>query len=60
MNDVAIKQLVGEFIRILNVAEESEGGRLFYPNRVTSCRASDGARMNEILTELKSLIKTKE
>ncbi len=55
-----IKQLVAEFISILEIEEESDGGRVFRPNVISSCRAMDAARMNKILTELKKLTSDKE
>lgn len=39
---------------LLDIEEDSElTGKLFHPNRITSCRALDGQKMNELLTRLK-------
>ena len=46
--------LMREFIRLLDIREESYEGRLWAPNRISSARAMDGERMNRLLTELKN------
>lgn len=48
-------QLLVELISLLEVQEETDEGRLFHPTRITSCRAADAARINNILTQLKHL-----
>jgi len=50
-----IKSLVKEFIALLDIVEESDEGRLFRPNKISSCRAMDGDRMGKILVELKRI-----
>ena len=47
--------VVREFIRLLDIEEESDSGRRFRPNGITSCRAMDGAKMVELLREMKRL-----
>ena len=51
-----IKKLVKEFIGILDIVEESDNGRTFHPNQISSCRVMDSFRMNEILLKLKELV----
>ena len=55
--DNEIKSLIREYIRFLDIVEESEEGRIFRPNQLGSCRVLDGKRMNEILIRLKELVK---
>ena len=45
-----------EFIYLLEITEESDSGNLFRPNAISSCRALDGERMNQIIKEAKKEI----
>jgi hypothetical protein len=47
--------VVREFVRLLDIEEESDSGRRFRPNGITSCRAIDGAKMVELIHEMKRL-----
>ena len=47
-----------EFIRLLEIREESDSGREFSPNRIQSCRVVDGQQMEDIITAAKSLLDT--
>jgi hypothetical protein len=55
INGVAIRDLCREFIFLLDIVEESDSGTEFKPNKISSCRALDGSRMNKILQQLKQL-----
>jgi hypothetical protein len=50
-----MESLVKEFIGILDIIEESDSGRQFRPNQISSCRVMDGIRMGEILAKWKEL-----
>ena len=45
--------LVKELFRLLDITEETDDGRVFRPNRITSCRALDAEKLNQVLVELK-------
>lgn len=45
--------LIRRFLALLEIVEVSDSGREFRPNQIYSCRAVDGAEINEILLELK-------
>ena len=45
--------LVKELFRLLDITEETDDGRVFRPNRITSCRALDAEKLNKVLVELK-------
>jgi hypothetical protein len=47
-----------EFIRLLEIREESDSGREFSPNRIHSCRVMDGQQMNDIIAAAKTLLDT--
>ena len=47
--------VVREFIRLLDIEEESDNGRRFRPNGITSCRAIDGDKMLKCIQEMKRL-----
>lgn len=53
---ISLEELIKEFISILEIEEKSDSGKLFYPNRISSCRAMDGKRMNELLIKMKETI----
>jgi hypothetical protein len=46
---------VKELIRLLEIEEESDSGRAFRPNYVSSCRVMDGMKINQCLKALKNL-----
>jgi hypothetical protein len=54
-NEEELKQLVRDFFRILDIVEETDEGRPFRPTNITSCRAMDGAKLNDILKRMKEL-----
>jgi hypothetical protein len=41
---------------LLDITEESDSGNEFRPNRISSCRAVDGERIQKILEEAKQLV----
>lgn len=45
--------LVKELFRLLDITEETDDGRVFHPNRISSCRALDAEKLNQVLVELK-------
>lgn len=45
--------LVKELFRLLDITEETDEGRVFHPNRISSCRALDAEKLNQVLVELK-------
>ena len=45
--------LVKELFRLLDITEETDDGRVFHPNRISSCRALDAEKLNKVLVELK-------
>ena len=47
--DVLVKAL----FELLDKIEETDEGRVFHPNRISSCRALDAEKLNQVLVELK-------
>ena len=45
--------LVYQMFELLDITEETDDGRVFHPNRISSCRAADAERIGQILFELK-------
>ena len=45
--------LVKELFELLDKTEETDEGRVFHPNRISSCRALDTEKLNQVLVELK-------
>jgi len=48
-----LADLVKQFIYILDITEESDGGRLFHPTNITSCRAGDLQKAGELVEALR-------
>ena len=48
-----LADLVRQFIYILDITEESDGGRLFHPTNITSCRAGDLQKIGELVEALR-------
>jgi hypothetical protein len=49
------KKLLKELFELLDAKEETMEGRVFKIVTITSVRATDGARLGEILTSLKEI-----
>jgi hypothetical protein len=50
------EKLWKEFITLMEITEESDSGYEFNPNKISSCRAMDGKRLNEILNEARTIV----
>ena len=50
------EKLWKEFITLMDITEESDSGNAFNPNKISSCRAMDGKRLNEILIEARQIV----
>ena len=50
------EKLWKEFITLMEITEESDSGYAFNPNKISSCRAMDGKRLNEILNEARQIV----
>jgi hypothetical protein len=48
-----LADLVKQFIYIIDITEESDGGRLFHPTNITSCRAGDLQKIGELVEALR-------
>ena len=48
--------LVKELFRLLDITEETDDGRVFHPNRISSCRALDAEKLEKVLAGLKSTL----
>lgn len=59
-SDCYLCKVVREFIRLLEIEEESDGGKKFRPNGISTCRTMDGAKMAELLQEMKRLTESKQ
>ena len=47
-----------EFIRLLEIVEETDDGVPFRPNSIQSCRVIDGQQMGDIIAAAKTLLDT--
>ena len=48
--------LIEQLFALLEVTEETDDGRVFRPNRISSCRALDAEKLEQVLKELKSVL----
>jgi len=53
---MALKELVKEFIEILETVEESDNGREFHPTTIQSCRVLQTKRIGELFEQMKEII----
>lgn len=51
--------LVRELFRLLDITEQTDDGRVFRPNKISSCRAMDAEKLNQVLKELKNVLEDK-
>ena len=56
MDRIDIKVDLGELFELLDKREETDSGKEFSPNYITSCRAVDGKRLNQLLIKLKGYV----
>ena len=50
------EELIYNFLHFLNREEESDSGRVFRPNTISSCRVMDGDIIGEVLRELQKRV----
>jgi hypothetical protein len=48
--------LVRELFVLLDKTEETDEGRVFRPNKISSCRALDAEKLEQVLKELKNVL----
>ena len=48
--------LVRELFALLDKTEETDEGRYFRPNKISSCRAMDAEKLEQVLKELKNVL----
>ena len=51
-----LEELCRDFIDVLEIVEESDSGREFHPNTISSCRSLDIVKMDKILEDIKKEI----
>ena len=51
----SLQQAVRDYFALLDLEEETDDGRRFFPNRLGSCRVMDGAKMEDALRRMKEL-----
>lgn len=51
-----LSALWSQFIDIMDIVEESDGGNEFRPNRILSCRALDAQKMSDIIEKAKLVV----
>jgi hypothetical protein len=50
-----LKDTVKEFLRCLEMTEESDSGKVFHPVYISSCRVLVTERVNNLLKKMKEL-----
>lgn len=56
MTDSEARVAVSRLIQLLDIVEETDAGRPFRPNTITSCRVLDGAEIATLLESLKGWV----
>ena len=57
--EMTLEEAVEEFLSILSIKEESDSGKVFKPNRISSCRVMDSSRMQELLEVMEEKVNFK-
>ena len=52
-----LKALVRDFFAVLDIAEESDSGRVYHPTYISSSRTMDAIKLDKILQRMKELAK---
>ena len=55
-NKESLEDLIKNLFFYLDKEEESDFGRIFKPNYITSCRAVDGEKIGKILQKMRVLV----
>jgi hypothetical protein len=50
------KTLIKELFELLDKTEETDEGRVFHPNQISSCRAVDVEKLGQVLIELRNTL----
>jgi len=53
-----LAEIAKQFVSILDITEQIDGGRLFHPTNITSCRAGDLQKIGELVEALRRASKT--
>ena len=51
-----LRELIGEFFKLLDTVEESDSGREFHPVQITCCRTMMMEPLNKVLKEMKEQV----
>lgn len=51
-----LETLIKDFFILLDKTEETDDGRVFRPNRISSCRAEDGQKLENLLRLMKATV----
>jgi len=54
--DAKLRKAVKEFIDLMGRVEESDSGKEFRPNQISSCRALEGERLQALMDEMGKLV----
>jgi hypothetical protein len=52
----SLKDLVKQFISILDITEESDSGRSFHPTQITSCRTMDLQKIGDLIEDMRKAV----
>lgn len=55
-----LRSLVRELFRYLDMQEESDGGKMFHPIKINCCRVMLTPVLNDLLDELKTIVKEQQ
>lgn len=51
-----LETLIKDFFILLDKTEETDDGRVFHPNHISSCRVEDGQKLENLLRLLKAAV----
>lgn len=54
--NASLETLIKDFFTLLDKTEETDEGRVFRPNHISSCRAEDGQKLENLLRLMKATV----
>lgn len=54
--NASLESLIKDFFTLLDKTEETDEGRVFRPNRISSCRVQDGQKLENLLRLMKATV----
>lgn len=58
--NASLESLIKDFFTLLDKTEETDEGRVFRPNHISSCRVQDGQKLENLLRLMKATLEDRQ